>query len=167
MLTWGFSWWQVLGSNQRRLSRRFYRYPLTPSRPAQMHAISRICRIFSAEFLQRQGLHIHGGPKGTLTQTVAPSELANSASYNDSPSTAIRAGRLWCTGRRRPPLVSRFRRSNSACTACSSSKSDPVPLEYPVAWLTCAVADRLDMVMAGWAGAAQGRLRADLPDTRP
>jgi hypothetical protein len=24
-LTWGFTWWQVLGSNQRRLSRRFYR----------------------------------------------------------------------------------------------------------------------------------------------
>ena len=25
----GFCWWQVLGSNQRRLSRRFYRYPPT------------------------------------------------------------------------------------------------------------------------------------------
>jgi hypothetical protein len=24
-LTCGFAWWQVLGSNQRRLSRRFYR----------------------------------------------------------------------------------------------------------------------------------------------
>src|SRR5689334_19861744 len=24
-LTWGYGWWQVLGSNQRRLSRRFYR----------------------------------------------------------------------------------------------------------------------------------------------
>ena len=24
-LTWDFTWWQVLGSNQRRLSRRFYR----------------------------------------------------------------------------------------------------------------------------------------------
>ena len=28
-LTCGYSWWQVLGSNQRRLSRRFYReHPL-------------------------------------------------------------------------------------------------------------------------------------------
>jgi hypothetical protein len=42
-----------------------------------------------------------------------------------------------------------------------------VPLEYSVAWLTCTVADRLDMVMVGWAGAAQGLLRTDLPDTRP
>jgi hypothetical protein len=24
-LSWGYMWWQVLGSNQRRLSRRFYR----------------------------------------------------------------------------------------------------------------------------------------------
>ena len=34
-LTWGFSWWQVLGSNQRRLSRRFYSLPITilPHRP--------------------------------------------------------------------------------------------------------------------------------------
>ncbi len=29
-LSWGFPWWQVLGSNQRRLSRRFYR-PLDPT----------------------------------------------------------------------------------------------------------------------------------------
>jgi hypothetical protein len=29
-LDWCFSWWQVLGSNQRRRSRRFYR----PFRPA-------------------------------------------------------------------------------------------------------------------------------------
>jgi len=28
-LSWRFSWWQVLGSNQRRLSRRFYREPIT------------------------------------------------------------------------------------------------------------------------------------------
>jgi hypothetical protein len=44
---------------------------------------------------------------------------------------------------------------------------DPVPLDYLVAWLTCTDADRLDMVMVGWAGAAQGLLRTDLPDTRP
>ena len=44
---------------------------------------------------------------------------------------------------------------------------DPVPLEYSIEWLTCAVAGRLDTVMVGWAGAAQDRLRADLPDTRP
>jgi hypothetical protein len=31
-VTWGFAWWQVLGSNQRRLSRRFYRLP--PSAPS-------------------------------------------------------------------------------------------------------------------------------------
>jgi hypothetical protein len=26
-LSWRYMWWQVLGSNQRRLSRRFYREP--------------------------------------------------------------------------------------------------------------------------------------------
>jgi hypothetical protein len=34
-------------------------------------------------------------------------------------------------------------------------------------WLTCAVADRLDMVMIDSAGAAQHRLPTDLPTTRP
>jgi hypothetical protein len=33
-------------------------------------------------------------------------------------------------------------------------------------WLTSAVADRLEAVVVGLAGAAQDRLRADLPDTR-
>jgi putative transposase len=42
-----------------------------------------------------------------------------------------------------------------------------VPLEYSIQWLNCTVADRLDTVMVGRAGAAQDRLRADLPDTRP
>src|ERR1017187_6261184 len=46
-------------------------------------------------------------------------------------------------------------------------RANRVPLEYSIGWLTCAVADRLDRVMVGWAGAAQDRLRADLPDTRP
>src|ERR1039457_7149104 len=44
---------------------------------------------------------------------------------------------------------------------------DPVPLEYSIQGLTCTVAGRLDTVVVGWAGAAQDRLRADLPDTRP
>src|SRR5215469_11732648 len=35
---------------------------------------------------------------------------------------------------------------------------DPVPLEYSIAWLTCAVACGLDAVMVGWPGAAQDRL---------
>ena len=37
----------------------------------------------------------------------------------------------------------------------SPVRSRPVPLEYSVAWLTCTVAERLDMVMVGWAGAAK------------
>jgi hypothetical protein len=32
VVSWGFGWWQVLGSNQRRLSRRFYRLPLSAHR---------------------------------------------------------------------------------------------------------------------------------------
>ena len=37
-----------------------------------------------------------------------------------------------------------------------------MPLEYSIAWLTCAVASRLDAVMVGWPGAAQDRLPADV-----
>jgi hypothetical protein len=43
----------------------------------------------------------------------------------------------------------------------------PVPLEYSIEWLTCAIANRLDVVMVGWPGAAQDRLPADSPATRP
>jgi hypothetical protein len=43
---------------------------------------------------------------------------------------------------------------------------DPVPPEYSIVWLTCAIASRLDAVMVGWPGAAQDRLPADVPGTR-
>ena len=40
---------------------------------------------------------------------------------------------------------------------------DPVPPEYSIERLTCAIASRLDVVMVGWPGAAQDRLSADVP----
>src|SRR5450759_870126 len=43
----------------------------------------------------------------------------------------------------------------------------PVPLEYSIEWLTCAIASRLDVVMVGLPGAAQDRLPAHVPGTRP
>ena len=43
----------------------------------------------------------------------------------------------------------------------------PVPPEYSIEWLTCAIASRLDAMMVGWPGAAQDRLPADMPGTRP
>src|ERR1019366_6840724 len=43
----------------------------------------------------------------------------------------------------------------------------PVPLEYSIERLTCAIASRLDLVMVGLPGAAQDRLPAHVPDTRP
>jgi hypothetical protein len=45
--------------------------------------------------------------------------------------------------------------------------TDLVPLEYSIGLLTCAVAGRLHAVVLGWPGAAQDRLRADMPGTRP
>ena len=42
-----------------------------------------------------------------------------------------------------------------------------VPLEYSIAWLTCAIASRLDAVMVGWPSADQDRLPGGSPDTRP
>ena len=39
----------------------------------------------------------------------------------------------------------------------------PVPLEYSIGWLTCAIASRLDVVMVGLRGAAKDRLSADVP----
>jgi hypothetical protein len=44
---------------------------------------------------------------------------------------------------------------------------DPVPLEYSIAWLTCAFASGQGAVMLGWPGATQDRLPASSPDTRP
>ena len=47
-----------------------------------------------------------------------------------------------------------------------SLPAHPVPLEYSIAWLTCAVVSILDAVMVGWPGAAQDRLPASSPDAR-
>src|ERR1017187_4345753 len=44
---------------------------------------------------------------------------------------------------------------------------DPVPLEYSIEWLTCTIASRPVTVMVGWPGAAQDRLLASSPGTRP
>jgi hypothetical protein len=43
----------------------------------------------------------------------------------------------------------------------------PVPLEYSIEWLTCAIASGLDVVMVGLPSAAQDRLPAHVPGTRP
>src|ERR1019366_2666485 len=43
----------------------------------------------------------------------------------------------------------------------------PVPLEYSIAWLTCAFASGQGAVVGGWPGATQDRLPAGSPDTRP
>jgi hypothetical protein len=43
----------------------------------------------------------------------------------------------------------------------------PVPLEYSIEWLTCALASRLDVVLVSLPGAAQDRLPAHVPGTRP
>ncbi len=45
--------------------------------------------------------------------------------------------------------------------------ADPVPLEYSIAWLTGAFASSRGAVMVGWPGAAQDRLPAGSPATRP
>src|SRR5215472_7444763 len=41
----------------------------------------------------------------------------------------------------------------------------PVPLEYPIEWLTCAFAIRRDVVLVSLPGAAQDRLFAHAPGT--
>ena len=46
-------------------------------------------------------------------------------------------------------------------------KSDPVPLEYSIEWLTCTFASRLDVVLVSLPGAAQDRLLAYVPGIRP
>jgi hypothetical protein len=60
----------------------------------------------------------------------------------------------WPSHTRVEPSVQQAGRRLRAC---------PVPLEYSLGWLTCAIADRLDTVIVGWAGDAQDRLRTDLP----
>jgi hypothetical protein len=56
--------------------------------------------------------------------------------------------------------------SREAWPNASRALLEPVPLEYSIGSLTCAVADSLGAVV-GWTGAAQDRLRASAPDTRP
>jgi hypothetical protein len=43
----------------------------------------------------------------------------------------------------------------------------PVPLEYSIERLICAFASRWDVVLVSLPGAAQDRLRAHVPGTRP
>src|SRR6267154_1068016 len=45
--------------------------------------------------------------------------------------------------------------------------AEPVPLEYSIECVTCTVANMMDAVMVGLPGAAQDRLPADMPGTRP
>src|SRR5262249_28025038 len=47
-LTWGFDWWQVLGSNQRRLSRRFYSHLQYALLSAVLFQLRLLLRLFSA-----------------------------------------------------------------------------------------------------------------------
>jgi hypothetical protein len=49
----------------------------------------------------------------------------------------------------------------------AGSVQDPVPLEYSIERLACAFAGSQDAVMVGWPCAAQDRLPAGLPGTRP
>jgi len=51
-------------------------------------------------------------------------------------------------------------------TCQSACCTPPVPLEYSIE-RPCAFASSQDAVMAGWPGAAQDRLPAGLPATRP
>jgi hypothetical protein len=44
---------------------------------------------------------------------------------------------------------------------------DPVPFEYSIGCVTCTVASMMDAVMVGLPGAAQDRLPAHVPGTRP
>jgi ribonuclease Z len=45
--------------------------------------------------------------------------------------------------------------------------ADPVPLEYSIGYFTCIVADMMGAVVVGLLDAAQGRLGAGVPGTRP
>ena len=49
----------------------------------------------------------------------------------------------------------------------TSVPQSPVPLEYSIAWLTCAFASTSGVVMVGLAGAAQGHVLAYVPGARP
>jgi hypothetical protein len=53
------------------------------------------------------------------------------------------------------------------CRRRAGDRGEPVPLEYSIAWLTCAFASSQDAVMVGWPGATQDRLPASPPDIRP
>jgi hypothetical protein len=66
----GFCWWQVLGSNQRRLSRRFYRYPPTCLWAAQTYTRHDFLRVFSARSTSCDNKQ--GESDGKLVAAVSP-----------------------------------------------------------------------------------------------
>ena len=63
----------------------------------------------------------------------------------------------------------RAKRIDRACPhrGWPAQARDPVPLEYSIEWLTCAIGSRPGVVVVRWPGAAQDRLLAGSPGTRP
>src|SRR5215472_4901117 len=65
------------------------------------------------------------------------------------------------------PLIGTLRRDVERCPCRKLHPCHPVPLDYSIWGVTCTVVGMTDAVMAGLPGAAQDRLPADVPDTRP
>ena len=77
--------------------------------------------------------------------------------------SAWRARASWY--RRLPPGPGNGQASRT--THAARGPARPVPLEYSIGCVTCTVASMMDAVMAGLPGAAQDRLPAHVPGTRP
>jgi hypothetical protein len=58
------------------------------------------------------------------------------------------------------------RRDRALANGQEGERGHPVPPEYSIEWLTCAIASRLGAVMVGWLGAAQDPRPPDVAGTR-
>ena len=83
----------------------------------------------------------------------------------DCAAGAYSGGASWAS--RSAMRLSWNRRFSRAALSFSSRVRLPVPLEYSIEWLTCAFANRLDVVMVSLADAAQDRVLAYMQGALP
>ncbi len=98
---------------------------------------------------------------------ITSSHLSRAAVIYVRQSTLAQLERNTESTARQYDLVNRARQLGWPPEAIRVIDGDLVPLEYSIEWLTCAIGSRSGSVMVGWPSAAQDRLLAGSPGTRP
>jgi hypothetical protein len=114
-----------------------------------------------------------GGTAGRLAEVAAPASwpwrraalLASVAAQLITISALVREAPVPATW---TALLLAIAPAPLALVAAFAARSrTPVPLEYSIEWVTCTFASRRDVSLVSLLGAAQDRLLAHVPGTRP